>query len=1020
MKPYFKIFFLLSVIFLTEGSCHAQNYECNLKKHWFFGRGLTSSGGFTGDVMHMEFQCPSGNLMSASGQFGVLNYGHEGSAVISDFNSGVWNMYSDGDNVLFSAAPNLTGFGGNPSSTASVLICPINLCPVDSFYLFSNPTGGSTQGIVKWATANISGSISTQTNLILPPSANVGNATGLRHGEGMLLLPVKTEPGNFWLITRLLKNSGSSSTDAIVIYKITSTGIVINQVFNLDTDLNGDITNSVLNNIFTNFTYSEIRKEVAISDGNSSKSVFTIKFDISTGQMSGIISNVIPVDALGAYDVEYSPDSEYLYYSDYDEGKVYAYNFNTSTSILVISPNAGNIQRGWGLQTGPDKNIYAVTNTTPNWSIWNSQIWQITNPNNPTLLPTSIYSFNDWFLGNLPSFVVAPEFDLYANSISSTLCPNDSMPIGFISDLSGLSINSFTWFKDSIIMPGQIDSVIWINQPGVYYAEIDLVNGCTYVSDTISIELSPDLTFSILDFQCSTTDVTLDVQVCNLSDSTFTNNFDITFYDSDPTLSSANEIYTGNFGGNIIPNGCQSLQITIVGYSGQVYGVLNDPGGQITPFNISNFPLNPIAECSYQNNFGDTLIDCCFGDLNLNDTLFCTGNPFLQLDVQPIIGGTINWYSDPNYSTLIQSGSQISINDIVGVTTYYVMESTINCDLYDSITVTINPVPIVLAGVDTTICESSQVQLTAINPNAAILNWNNGVNDGVPFNPSSSSYYVVTAEINGCSSQDSVLINVAPNPDFIYVSTPPDYCTQSQGTIEFSPTIQGLGPYTVSGPGGISSNLVYGNLNFGTSTFIITDDNGCSFTQTISFNPSSFPLESSFIYSPQEIYTWNTDVSFINYTDGAQSYEWQISGNGYSYNYSTEDLEFTFPQISGEYTVCLIADFGGVCKDTTCQSIIIVEDLFLYVPNVFTPTGDLVNNQFIPVFSNQENVSNYHLTIFNRWGEVLFESYSQYTGWDGTYGNSLVQDGVYVWQINYEKVGINDPLEIRGHVTVLK
>jgi len=61
------------------------------------------------------------------------------------------------------------------------------------------------------------------------------------------------------------------------------------------------------------------------------------------------------------------------------------------------------------------------------------------------------------------------------------------------------------------------------------------------------------------------------------------------------------------------------------------------------------------------------------------------------------------------------------------------------------------------------------------------------------------------------------------------------------------------------------------------------------------------------------------------------------------------------------------------------------------------------------------------MIIFNRWGEIIFESYNAQVGWDGTYGNGeICQDGVYVWQIYFGEEISDKKQTIRGHVTLLK
>jgi gliding motility-associated-like protein len=133
------------------------------------------------------------------------------------------------------------------------------------------------------------------------------------------------------------------------------------------------------------------------------------------------------------------------------------------------------------------------------------------------------------------------------------------------------------------------------------------------------------------------------------------------------------------------------------------------------------------------------------------------------------------------------------------------------------------------------------------------------------------------------------------------------------------------------------------------------------------------------------------------FTINANTFEWIFGDN--STNSGIENPLHVFPELGNtSYVVTLIASNDAGCRDTT-QTTIIVEDVIIYyVPNAFTPDGDNFNQTFKPVFTSEFDPYDYHLMIFDRWGEVVFESYNAEIGWNGKYGASgeLVEDGVYV------------------------
>ena len=90
----------------------------------------------------------------------------------------------------------------------------------------------------------------------------------------------------------------------------------------------------------------------------------------------------------------------------------------------------------------------------------------------------------------------------------------------------------------------------------------------------------------------------------------------------------------------------------------------------------------------------------------------------------------------------------------------------------------------------------------------------------------------------------------------------------------------------------------------------------------------------------------------------------------------------------------------------------------VFVPNTFTPDGEEFNNVFSPVFSDKISFSQIELTIYNRWGELIFTGYGYECYWDGYYNNLKCQDGVYTWKLNYVKGEKRESLI--GHVNLLK
>lgn len=167
------------------------------------------------------------------------------------------------------------------------------------------------------------------------------------------------------------------------------------------------------------------------------------------------------------------------------------------------------------------------------------------------------------------------------------------------------------------------------------------------------------------------------------------------------------------------------------------------------------------------------------------------------------------------------------------------------------------------------------------------------------------------------------------------------------------------------------------------------------------------------------ITTENPTVDFVNRSDGGVSYEWTFGDN--SNGSSEENPQHVYPSTPGTYNVNLkVVDVDG-CVDSTSMEIIIEDVLLFYIPNSFTPDGNNFNDTFKPVFESGFDPYDFHLTIYNRYGEIIYESYDATVGWDGTYGNKgIVPAGVYTWSIEFKEKNTDKRHQHNGHVNVFR
>ncbi|MCB0735536.1 MAG: gliding motility-associated C-terminal domain-containing protein, partial [Bacteroidetes bacterium] len=126
-----------------------------------------------------------------------------------------------------------------------------------------------------------------------------------------------------------------------------------------------------------------------------------------------------------------------------------------------------------------------------------------------------------------------------------------------------------------------------------------------------------------------------------------------------------------------------------------------------------------------------------------------------------------------------------------------------------------------------------------------------------------------------------------------------------------------------------------------------------------------------------------------------------------------------YPADTGTYFVTLRVKTNQNCEDEITLPVIIGPDLLVYIPNAFTPDvgGPLVNEGFRAVVNDA--VKDYHMIIFNRWGEVLFETTDKTKQWDGTYKDEKCKPDVYAYYL--EVVSWNgETYDYSGTITLIR
>jgi len=309
-----------------------------------------------------------------------------------------------------------------------------------------------------------------------------------------------------------------------------------------------------------------------------------------------------------------------------------------------------------------------------------------------------------------------------------------------------------------------------------------------------------------------------------------------------------------------------------------------------------------------------------------------------------------------------------------------------------------------------------------INPVVSIGDWTiDGVPSTTTFNPSTLGAGTFTIEhIIPGSCPDTfnldIVVNGLPTPviwaDELVVCIPEDISLNNLGSagVNCEWDING---WISNDCGPIS--FASGSQGYYDVSLTVTDANGCVANQTITdYLYFSDSPDASFYASPWETSFYDPLIDLINTSSGATSYEWFVEGDAYSTETNTSYSHSLGPAV---FNIELVATNDAGCTDTARNYIEYLDEPSLFVPNVFTPDGNSINNEFQLVGMNITIVDWY---VFNRWGEVIFHGESLTDTWDGTYEGILVQDGVYVYKVIYLEDNSELPIEKIGHVTLLR
>jgi gliding motility-associated-like protein len=376
-----------------------------------------------------------------------------------------------------------------------------------------------------------------------------------------------------------------------------------------------------------------------------------------------------------------------------------------------------------------------------------------------------------------------------------------------------------------------------------------------------------------------------------------------------------------------------------------------------------------------------------------NDRSICA-NDTVQLSATP---GFQQYQWSPAYQTNASTGQSIIVNPLTDTIYTVIGEMEPGCVAYDTIHITVhNAVPVNL-GADTSFCFGDSLTLDAGSGFASYV-WNTGATAKSIVVKSQGMYAVASSTSHGCTSRDTLLVqNVfdLPNLQIAYNSV---LCEGNSRVLDAGSSFSNYHWSTGESTPQIEV-IAAGNYSV-----TVTDMHGCKSYDTAKLDFIQ-PLPTAFLPADMSICPYQTAT--LQPIKTFNNYLWS---NGYG----TASIIVSNPDM---YWLEVTDEFGCLGRDS--MVVLLKNDCArgAFVPNAFTPNNDGMNDFLRPTIFGV--VSTYSFAVFNRWGQIVFQSSDPLHGWDGKVKGVIQNGSTFIWMLSYQLEG-QLPRRSRGTVLLLR
>jgi gliding motility-associated-like protein len=269
---------------------------------------------------------------------------------------------------------------------------------------------------------------------------------------------------------------------------------------------------------------------------------------------------------------------------------------------------------------------------------------------------------------------------------------------------------------------------------------------------------------------------------------------------------------------------------------------------------------------------------------------------------------------------------------------------------------------------------------------------------------SAGTYSVIVTGADGCADSIALAIN-QPLQLLVTCQSADENCNYQDGSA-FVNASGGIGTYNYVWSNSSSGDSIF-QLSAGTYSVVITDQNGCSEMCSVTVNTTATANADA-----------GTDINIVEgqtavlYGSGGVYYSWQpasdVACNTCAATVASPSVTTTFVLTVTDSAGCMDVDTIVVFVEIPCDDI--------FVPNAFSPNGD-GQNDFLYV--RGDCIETFTFSVYNRWGEKVFQTSDQSVGWDGTWRGVACENAVFTYLVEGYSTNA-DPFKVTGNVSLVK